>query len=948
MGIRFTGFSTPIFGANWEYSEYSKKDNDSSEKNILEVKKKINIFISSNINESYTEIRKSLKRKIESTGIANVYLFEDSGSSTMSAREEYLIELQDCDLCIFLIDNYDGVNSGTQLEIDFSRKQHIKSLYYFCDEKSKEKTSIEESLLGADNVKISYVHSFLELGVNGFNDLIKDIISVYHNYCEGRLLYCNSLEETQELELPSINASLLPIPKSVLKEVDKCKIIIEKFTLNKENLYGIEVKSTNEIDSWCSKFLEILLFEKSIKDFNLSLFLNTLSNYQEQEYFELTSLRWKAIQYYFLGDIEKCIENTEKALEYAKQTHQQSWVIKDILIDLRNQKRTRDISKNIVYSKLNEQEELTNSNEQLFYPIMDRLISSLRKQYVDSMYKNEIDSPFSVSLGSNIDQCAELISSAYIVAMYNGSLTHILLLYDRIKELLFYLSINYDNWEIKCNLLKLEVFDGNCGKVKKILNAFPVLLNKMNSKEAKSIIEFSNNHPIKYKRELSKIIGLGCVGYYLEEQYFEKINVEFNTLIDEWLNKEKSVMFIGDSILYTLDSIAYRFSADELAMNCCKIIENHYSRWFNKVFSIISLYIDINILDIEISNRLLKNVEKCFEKENERNELSHVPNLLINFQKQNKGRTSVLDSLTKEYFPNFYNDRYELELTDSEDFFIKYILKCIDKIKYDNEMQGKNGHYYGNSINYIDTILSILKYKKVKLSSDIILDIIGTMVDTLLYSKQNISNKNSSILLLLIIFKYYANSKDYIDQINKLSDNKSNIEVGDALFLSSNIDLISIKISLNILLSYLGFDVHSDLIKLLSLLKNDTATIYSVSEVIDNFFEIIEDDMLDDNISIIILQNVLIWLRSDYFNTRWHALNILVFLTKTGKYNSVLNNEILHLVDNDSPYIKTRLLRMLNNDFISLSTKEYVESKCKNDSNYVVRKVLKEIKDVTE
>lgn len=50
MGIRFTGISTPLFGANWEYSN---KDNDSSEKHILEVKKKINIFISSNINKSY-------------------------------------------------------------------------------------------------------------------------------------------------------------------------------------------------------------------------------------------------------------------------------------------------------------------------------------------------------------------------------------------------------------------------------------------------------------------------------------------------------------------------------------------------------------------------------------------------------------------------------------------------------------------------------------------------------------------------------------------------------------------------------------------------------------------------------------------------------------------------------------------------------------------------------
>ena len=192
MGVRLTGFSTPIFGANWEYSESKNKF---LEINSLEAKKKLNVFISSNISESYTPIRKKLKEKILKTGIANVYMFEDNGSSTMSAQQEYLSELEDSDICIFLIDNYDGIGEGTQKEIDDAQKHQKKSLYYFCDERSKEKTSVEQSILGANNVKISHVHSFSDFSVNGFNDLIKDIVSVYHNYCQGRLLYYDNFEE---------------------------------------------------------------------------------------------------------------------------------------------------------------------------------------------------------------------------------------------------------------------------------------------------------------------------------------------------------------------------------------------------------------------------------------------------------------------------------------------------------------------------------------------------------------------------------------------------------------------------------------------------------------------------------------------------------------------------------------------------------------------------------
>lgn len=942
MGVRLTGFSTPIFGANWEYSESKNKF---LEINSLEAKKKLNVFISSNISESYTPIRKKLKEKILKTGIANVYMFEDNGSSTMSAQQEYLSELEDSDICIFLIDNYDGIGEGTQKEIDDAQKHQKKSLYYFCDERSKEKTSVEQSILGANNVKISHVHSFSDFSVNGFNDLIKDIVSVYHNYCQGRLLYYDNFEETQKLELPSTNLSLIKIPKSVLKEVDKCKITIEKFVLNKERLYGIEIQSTNEIDDWCNKFLNILLKRESIKNFNLNIYLNVLKDHQDEENFKLTKLRWEAIQYYFLGDIEKCIEKTEKSLEFAKKTQQQSWVIKDILIDLRNQKRTRNASKNIVFSKSKEQDELSRSDEQLYYPIMDRIVSSLREQYVNSLYKSELDSPFSVTFGSNIDLCVELIASAYILAMYNGSLTHILLLYARIKELLFYLSTRFDDWELKCNLLKLEIFDGNRERVKKLLNTFPVLLNKMNSQEAYSIIEFASNHSIKYKRELSQIVGFGCVGYYLEEQNFKDIYEQFKTFMIEWLNKDKSVLFLGDSILYAVDNIGYRIPPNELARICCDILENHYNKWFNKVFSIINTYVNIKELDKDTFNKLIYLIEKCFDNKNERDELSSNMHMLINLRKQDKKRTELLDAQIKKYFPHFYNDRYELELTDDDKFYINYISKCITEIKDDNEKQGENGYYFDTAIDYSRTIISILIQKKVCLSSEMVKKIVDVGINTLLYSKQDISTKNNSILLLLMMFKYYANSKDYSKQINELKNNRSNIETDDILFISSNINVISIEISLNLLLNYLGLDVYSDLIKLFSLLKNDIATISSVSEEIDNFLEIIDGDVLDDNISIIILQNALNWLRNDYLNTRWHALNIIMSLSKNGNYNSILNNEIIHLIDNDSPYIKTRILRLLGHNSISSKTKKYVESKCENDANYVVRKVLQEIKE---
>ena len=102
-------------------------------------KRKIKVFISSICGTTvakrkYNIVRAGLKTLIESTHFAEVYVFEDEGASTISAGQHYTSELENCDICIFLIDNKDGISGGVQKEIDTVNKHNIKALYYFCDE----------------------------------------------------------------------------------------------------------------------------------------------------------------------------------------------------------------------------------------------------------------------------------------------------------------------------------------------------------------------------------------------------------------------------------------------------------------------------------------------------------------------------------------------------------------------------------------------------------------------------------------------------------------------------------------------------------------------------------------------------------------------------------------------------------------------------------------------
>ena len=153
-------------------------------------REKIKIFISSKCGDKgkYDNIRKELKKAIENTNLVKVYLFEEETASTLTASQHYLWALEDSDVCLFLIDNKDGIPEGVQKEIDTAQKYKIKSLYYFCDERSTEKTVLEQSLMGATFAKSKTVHKFDDLLEEGFQAIINDIITVYLSYCRGRLV----------------------------------------------------------------------------------------------------------------------------------------------------------------------------------------------------------------------------------------------------------------------------------------------------------------------------------------------------------------------------------------------------------------------------------------------------------------------------------------------------------------------------------------------------------------------------------------------------------------------------------------------------------------------------------------------------------------------------------------------------------------------------------------
>lgn len=676
-------------------------------------RQKIKVFISSMCGkEKYDAIRAELKSTIEATSLAKVYLFEGEGASTLSAGEHYTYALEDCDVCIFLIDNLDGISSGVQTEIDIVKKQKIKALYYFCDENSSEKTTLEQSLMGAKNAKSKTVHRFSDLSKDSAAALINDIVTIYHYYCIGKMISSSEeeYEEFQHISISNTEKLQHPImPKTILNNINKCQDYILKFSTGFSHLKSSDVvENSSEIDDWCAQFLPVLFEGKSIKNFNTGMFLEILKAQQTDEFFCAVKIRWQAIQEYFLGNVEKCLDHLKTALEYARETNLPTWMIKDILIDLRNQQLIlNNINNRFLDSYA--QKELTNSNEELYYPIMDRISDSLNEKYIEALFKEKIKSPFTVTFGNELWQYGGLLASVYITSMYNGSLTHLILIYEKIKNFLFFSCCKYDNREFRLNILKLAIFEGDEKQVKGIQNSYPEILNMLSADESVSIMQFCDNQPIKYKRIISQLIAFGTVGYYLNDNDFKKFETIILNEIKEWLNEANPLQAIGQSIFSSLSGAAYRMSQDALAEICCMLIDKNFGYWFRDMFRFIADRIDLQEMRADSASELVEHIVKVFEDEKQRESIRIAPHFLCVLRKQNRNLTERLDKKISEFLPQYYNSDYKLETTkNKEKDFPVFLQNYVQQIKKSNETQGKNGSYFGHGSRDIATIRYIL------------------------------------------------------------------------------------------------------------------------------------------------------------------------------------------------------------------------------------------------
>ncbi len=886
----------------------------------MKIDSKIKVFVSSNCGiEEFDLLRKKIKNELEKTKLINVFLFENQ-ASTLPTIPAYTMKLEDSDVCIFLLEDKE-IPNGVKREIDRANKTNKKSLYYFCGTKAKETTLLKYSLIESKNCVFNVVNSFSEF-LKCADNLVNEIIQIYHYYCRDWMINKETVEE--QLSAPHNDESISS--KSMFKSSDRSKNCISNF-LFADNT---SIENTDDFDLSCSKFLDVLLNGKSIYDYNLSLLLESIKAKQSAQYFEITNMRWQAIQKYFLGDKTGCLERLKDALKVAKSNAVTEWIIKDILIDLRNLDIMIDNEKGRVYISNEAQDELDASQSALYYPVLDRYDKELYEGFLERDIKESLKSPYTITFGDNLNGLINNLTNTYMVTMYNGSLTHIRAIYKRLRDCAFYLCKNYSNWSFRMALCKTMVVEYGQKDFGRMEVLFKDILERINADDAKCIFDFSFNLSTGHERKCAILTAFTHMGNYLNDEDFKSASDYILEISNHWLTEPNA--FLGNYIFPALQKNAQRMDSEKILEFALKALKAGFIRFLPDIYKTIT---NLNLTACACSSLVeLEKLITSYLEDNPDFSFSRIDNLLIKLKKENLCSDSLFDIL-KEKYPQKYKGTILLNTTTNSEDLRKFIDSYILEIDSRNKTQGVNG-YIGYATNPYQVIESLVK-DGAELDEDNAERIVSSSLNTLIAERQTIDDKINAIRLILVTINRYNFKQEFLSHLpEEIERNLSTaLEFGKIL---SNTSQFSLRYGINLLRIRLNSTKYIREFVGQSIELNSADTIDKINciRLLSAYLDGLNFSAIDRDLQFIMKNLILTARLSDVHDIGYYATIAVLKILPYEK--DMAREQLYNVMNNDNCYLKNLVVQHLSE--IKIADEDIYSNIVKKglqDSNFFVR-----------
>src|SRR5699024_8475122 len=379
--------------------------------------------------------------------------------------------------------------------------------------------------------------------------------------------------------------------------------------------------------------------------------------------------------------------------------------------------------------------ELDEMKESLYYPLLDRYTNQLYEEIDKQRIKQKTQSPYSVNLGNHIEIYADTITNIYVIAVFNGSLTHILMTLKRLKSIAFHLSEKYSDWQFRVFLLKLTISNGNKKEISSYINTFNDVFGKMNATDALEIYNFTRSIPIEHQKSIAILETFNHLGYYFAKKDYEEIQEEVLYVIENWITNNERVVAVGNHIFKALKNNHLRMRHDKIAQVFLGVITRRLYRFYDDAFDLLS-YIGLEEVNDQLSEKIIMEINEIVIDKKEYNKYHKLLYAIINIRKTKEELSYELNKNALKYLPKNSKDTYKLEImVDSDEDSEDHVLKYIDEINLRNKSQGKNGVYSGYGVDPYKIIANIMKFnghKPPKINREYMQAIFKATTETLL------------------------------------------------------------------------------------------------------------------------------------------------------------------------------------------------------------------------
>lgn len=923
-------------------------DNQKEISNMIgkDIERKLTVFISSKIDERYKPIRHALKTLLMETGlVSSVYAFEQEASS-QNTQGAYLSEVSQSDLCIFLVDNADGVSDAVYKEHKQAISTGIHRLYFFCDETTKEEIPLHSELRQSGETIYRTIHEFAEVPKVAYERAIQDLLDWYRKRADdlGSVTDITSdIQPTAEAHTFQAGSSIT-FDKNIFARYSSNNILVRVLNPYGEKLFPHENDSSTSCDNLCADFLRMVIGRKA---FSIDAFLQlkdaVLSAHVAiNDIADMLRIRFDAIAEFFSGNLDACLTKIYEAYTLIKNKSVPEWLVNDIAIDMRNISNMIDQTKNQMQFKSDGQEILDQSTETVYYPLMDRLTVNQKSKLLKEHFEMLMESPYTNRMGI-MNGAFDDIASCFNIAVRFGSLTNIRTTCNRYAEILFTKYVDCKDVRLFCELARMYILDQDDNSLGKVVRAYRNSVDAVTVDDIEVFIKSIETVQFKYKRFKSVCLLIEYFGYYMSNEQYKRQEDNFFIQSNAWFEDADSrIVSTGYFILRTALSIIGRTDNMLLLELALAFFSKGIWRFCDDALKILK-HIDYAKCTEEIQTRVMEQLNNILTmKELASN--TQLNNAIIAYCKTATIDISTLDSAVKEKNPTFYNGIYDLEIgldNNPQVHLDEYIKEARQRI-----MPNESGVYYSSySYNPCDIIRNILKAENIRLEANKISEMVILIQDTIINENNQSDAKEGALLLAIYLRNSYPahGAWEQFAQIIMVHEAKiTNARFNSFIEGSSPNVIRCCYLLLKISLGCTSFEeVAIGFATMSSYSERDF--IRSLS-YLDNYLSDVEIDMVDNSILGIILNFVLSVNEDKHSDTLYYAIIAIIELLHAKSYATAALIRLSHLMANADSNMKILILRKISKmEYIKTDIGKHILQIGRTSNHYYVKKLTNEI-----